>query len=85
MLSSGVVDYEHYGIVTDSYGRKSPGTNDVFNAWPIIPSGDIYVDHYDVRDSSYEHSFDRLFQNSIIFVAKIAEHGLRLQRPRLAC
>ena len=53
-------------------------------AWYVTSSG--VVDNYrgNVRDS-YGHLFDRLFQNSIIFVVKIAVHGLPRQLLCVFC
>ena len=61
--------------------HSSPNTNDANYAWRVISSGFVgstgtYV------DNSYGHLADRLFQNSIIFMIKIAIH--RLHRLRLA-
>ena len=48
--------------------------------WYMRP--DDFVGGYDFDNRSYEHLFDRLFQNSIFFVVKIAVHR---HEPRQIC
>ena len=72
----GVVDGVDVDDVGFSYGRTiSPDTNRNEGARYIYRDGDSFSGNdYNIRDS-YGHLFDRLFQNSIIFVVKIAEPG----------
>ena len=53
----------------------SPVTDIDYGACFVDPPGDVY-DTYNISvyNNSYERSFDRLFQNSIIFMVKIAGH-----------
>ena len=78
----GYIAYDDYGVQY-SYG-KSPDPARDDNAWRVLPSGSVFgSNYYDVADS-YGRSFDRLFQNYIIFMVKITE-SLHRQQLCVSC